>query len=280
MNATTDFLRCPVCKGKLELGLPSIHNGSGEFILTCRPCSKEFISRNNILNFNPESDHERMSARMNFFRALNCAFYTPLTNFMFRFCGGADKARHEVLDRLEIRPGFKVLETGVGCGDNFPYLYKRAENLELFGLDNQYGMLRRCRSNMKKWKIKGELYLGDAEELPFRDHYFDVVFHLGAINLFRNKEKAIHEMIRVAKPGTPIIIADETEKAARYFEIFTGKMEKVVPPVGLIPGSAENIRLDTIWKGFGYLIEFMTCQDHQNINRVRTDKVSAQINMF
>ena len=38
----------------------------------------------------------------------------------------------------------------------------------------------------------------------------DVVFHVGGINFFSDKQKAIDEMLRVAKPGTKIMIADET----------------------------------------------------------------------
>lgn len=39
---------------------------------------------------------------------------------------------------------------------------------------------------------------------------FDVVFHVGGINFFNDKQKAINEMLRVAKPSTKIMIADET----------------------------------------------------------------------
>jgi hypothetical protein len=65
-------------------------------------------------------------------------------------------------------------------------------------------------------------------------------------------------MIRVAKPGTKIVIADESDKANKYYSIFLGKQEKVVPPVDLIPSGMLDIRLDTIWRGFGYAIDFRT----------------------
>jgi hypothetical protein len=60
----------------------------------------------------------------------------------------------------------------------------------------------------------------------------------------------------VAKPGTRIVLADETEKATRLFAIFVGKHEPIVPPVDLIPGSMQQIKLEIIWKGYGYLITF------------------------
>ena len=49
----------------------------------------------------------------------------------------------------------------------------------------------------------------NAEDLPFADNMFDVVFHVGGINFFSDQQKAINEMLRVAKPSTKIMIADE-----------------------------------------------------------------------
>ena len=49
-----------------------------------------------------------------------------------------------------------------------------------------------------------------AEDLPFADNSFDIVYHIGGINFFNDKAKAMQEMLRVAKPGTKLLIADET----------------------------------------------------------------------
>ena len=70
-------------------------------------------------------------------------------------------------------------------------------------------------------------------------------------------------MIRVARPGTKIVIADETEKADRLRDKFIvpllrGKRDRVFPPVDLVPGTMTGVRLDTIWNGYGYRIEFRT----------------------
>jgi len=75
-------------------------------------------------------------------------------------------------------------------------------------------MLRKCRKNLRKWKRAAKLFHGEAEHLPFRDEV-DVVFHVGGINFFNDKAGAIQEMVRVAKPGTKIVIVDETEKLVK-----------------------------------------------------------------
>ena len=113
----------------------------------------------------------------------------------------------------------------MGAGENLLRISKMAQNLTFYAIDIQKQMMRNCRRNLNMWQVPAGVYRADAEELPFRDEKFDVVFHLGAINLFSNKKKAIDEMIRVAKPGTKIVIADETEKAGRLFNFITGSKD-------------------------------------------------------
>ena len=82
--------------------------------------------------------------------------------------------------------------------------------LDLTGADLSLGMLERCRDVWRKKAAGLDLVHCNAEDLPFADNMFDVVFHVGGINFFSDKQKAINEMLRVAKPGTKIMIADET----------------------------------------------------------------------
>lgn len=62
-------------------------------------------------------------------------------------------------------------------------------------------MLRQCLKNLKRFKREAELFLGNAKELPFGNESFDAVFHAGGINFFSEKEKAVEEMIRIARPS-------------------------------------------------------------------------------
>ena len=141
---------------------------------------------------------------------------------------------------LEIKPGDTVLETSVGTGLNFKYL---PHGVKLFGLDLSAEMLARCQANLHRWELEADLFLGNAEELPFANDSMDVVFHAGGINFFTDRAKAIGEMIRVAKPGSRIVIADETEEYVKNsYErnpIMRGKVknrqEAVSAPVDLVP---------------------------------------------
>lgn len=248
-RSVAEKLCCPACKGEL------IHEPDNN-PLTCNKCGVRYGHSGTYYDFLEGAGLVFKNRREKFFRLVLAKVYTPLTNMMFLLCGGPKSARDEVMGRLRVKPGDDVLETGLGYGENFLWLASRTEGLHLYGLDIQKEMMSHCVSNLHRWKIPAELARADAQKLPYRDNAFDVVFHLGAINLFEDKGLAIREMIRVAKSGTHIVIADETEKAGRLFNIFTGSAEKVVPPVELVPADMKNITLSTIWRGYGYVIEF------------------------
>ena len=71
-------------------------------------------------------------------------------------------------------------------------------------------MLRRARRNWQK-RLNLSLVHCAAEDLPFADNSFDIVFHVGGINFFSDKRRALAEMLRVAKPHTKLMVADETQ---------------------------------------------------------------------
>jgi len=171
------------------------------------------------------------------------------------------RMRQGFLEEIEVKETGRVLEVSVGTGLNIPFL---PQTVEFYGLDISWGMLRKCRRNLKSWRREAHLSLGAAEELPFQDEVFDVVFHFGGINFFTDRSRAISEMIRVAKPGTKIVISDETEKhvksqyekvplAGKYFQ---NRKETVRAPIELVPASMLDVRLKEFRAGRIYCLTF------------------------
>jgi ubiquinone/menaquinone biosynthesis C-methylase UbiE len=265
-RACLDILCCPLCKTPFRIegeGTNTEQIMEGE--LLCQGCGKRFPIVNGIVRFiKREEFGEADRKHENFRRYFYSYIYDLFTKFEFTFCGGEKKARHDCLERLEIRPGSRILETGIGTGSNLPYLKESLGDGCFFGIDISSSMLRKCRKNLKKWGCPAEIFLARAENLPFKNGSFDTVFHLGAINLFENKQQAIEEMIRVARPGTKVVIADENEEADKLRDklliprLVFGKREEVVPPIDMVPKTMTDIRLNTIWNGLGYCIDFRT----------------------
>ena len=180
--------------------------------------------------------------------------------FWIKF-GGERKFREPFLIELTIEDTDKVLEISTGTGDNFRFLNK---NADYYGVDISMGMLRQAKKHLKKWKVKSTLIHGEGENLPFKDNFFDVVFHCGGINFFNDKQKAINEMIRVAKSGTKILIVDETDKLVKanyqknpFIKNDFKDAEKAKIPVDLVPSDMINIGVDIICKGLMYKLTFI-----------------------
>jgi len=123
-------------------------------------------------------------------------------------------------------------------------------------------MLANCQINLRRWQMNADLYLCNAESLPFADSKFDVVFHVGGINFFNDRAKAIREMIRVARPGSLLLIADETEKHVKeVYErglggFYKNRKAPVSAPVELVPPEMRDIHLESLKSGMFYALTF------------------------
>lgn len=259
-----DLLACPTCHTGLTFqGDDStlIENGT----LTCERCGKIYPIQKGIPQFIEQTTLAGFNRRFSHLYDLFSYFYRAFSKAAFAYIGMKEgTARREVTDRLQPGGG-KVLEVSIGPGVNLPYLMERKDVGEVIGLDISPGQLERCRGYLRKQGWQVDLCLGSAEELPFHDNTFDGVFHVGGINFFNDKGAAIHEMIRVAKPGAHILVADENEKGARAYEktfpgfkkSFDKPRSQITPPIELVPPEMKETRLFNIWKDWLYCIEFI-----------------------
>jgi ubiquinone/menaquinone biosynthesis C-methylase UbiE/uncharacterized protein YbaR (Trm112 family) len=254
-----DLYACPECLGTLTLISLQAEGG-----YLCPACQKVYPIVDGIPHFIETQILTGLNKRFSQMYDWFSWGYRAFSRVAFAYIGMTEEqARREVTNRLDPKGG-RILEVSIGPGVNLPYLIGRADVGEIYGLDISPGQLSRCREYVahRGWNI--QLQLGNGEQLPFQDNSFDGVFHLGGINFFNNKKKAIEEMIRVAKPGTRILICDENEKGAQAYERFLPSFKKnagkqrfaVVPPVDLLPPDMQEVRLFEVWNGWLYSIEF------------------------
>jgi ubiquinone/menaquinone biosynthesis C-methylase UbiE len=275
-SSSLSMLRCPYCGGELAFEGQPAGNHLLHGHLVCQQCQRRFPIKAGIPHFIRNEELVGLNRKYARLYNLISPFYDAnffIANYVRRqfFPAGEEKARREVVERLEIKSGSRILETGIGSGANVPYLLPMASSLEIFGLDIAGRSLQQCNRRSKDWGVELELFLGKGESLPYHDETFDVVFHVGGINAFSGKEQAIAEMIRVARPGTRIVIADEVEEVATeasllsrlgvllFFgrrlteEIYSFRPDDLLE---LIPKAMMEVALGTIWEGKGYLLEF------------------------
>ncbi len=187
-------LRCPYCIGTLT-AMPST--------LTCAGCGSGYPLRDGILVIKERSEDNNGVAQ---------EFYdSPLwPRFRFWekftwFCnGGERRARNQVLKHLPGRPNLRLLDVAVGDGVYLPWM---PQHWQVVGIDLTWSQLRACQARAGTRPVR--LIQGEAESLPLNDAQFDAVLSIGAFNYFNDPEGALREMVRVARPGAPIVISDE-----------------------------------------------------------------------
>jgi ubiquinone/menaquinone biosynthesis C-methylase UbiE len=182
-------------------------------------------------------------------------FYDIITKIFARIKSGSEKNRlMQYLSLLEIKDSDKVIEISIGTGRNIKYLNPQAE---YYGIDISLGMLKRCRVKMKRLKREITLIQAEAECLPLRDESFDVVFSAGGFNFFNDPGKAVTEMLRIAKPGTRLLITDETEKLRlKYAKNDFYKGNKIKNPAEYLPDYCRDVEYKEICAGDLYVLTF------------------------
>ncbi len=258
---TVSMLCNPYTHVSLKLIREHEPDGAWQEFLEDIQTGEKFIFHNGIPVLYDISRLEGYNLQYNAFYRRVAKFYDlALKTLAFFYGSGETNFRKQYLELLEIQKDSKVLEISVGTGTNLSLLPPFAR---CYGLDLSWEMLSQCQKNIIRWKRKVELFYGNAEELPFHDAMFDVVFHVGGINAFSDRSKAVHEMIRVSCPGTKIIIVDETAKMMKALswmpsarKMITEWGDRFEAPVNLVPSEMREIQVNTIVKGFFYVLSF------------------------
>jgi ubiquinone/menaquinone biosynthesis C-methylase UbiE len=176
-----------------------------------------------------------------------------------------NKVRNENISKLEWRDNCSVLYVSIGTGRDLQFIPATVnkKTLDIVGVDISMGMLKQCKKTYGK-KLNLSLINCCAEDLPFNDNEFDIVFHVGGINFFNGKQLAINEMIRVAKKGTKILIADETadfvekqyKKSGFTKNYFAGQTFDLRGLEAMIPNTVTEKTTELLWEDRFYCITF------------------------
>jgi ubiquinone/menaquinone biosynthesis C-methylase UbiE len=95
--------------------------------------------------------------------------------------------------------GKKVLD--VGCGAGVDLLRFARGGAVCTGVDISPSAIELARKNAEYQKLDVDLRVADAEDLPFDEGTFDLVFAHGVIQYSNSTQRVIDECRRVLKPG-------------------------------------------------------------------------------
>jgi demethylmenaquinone methyltransferase/2-methoxy-6-polyprenyl-1,4-benzoquinol methylase len=102
-----------------------------------------------------------------------------------------------------------ILDIATGTGD-FAVEALKLNPTKIIGIDISQGMLDMGITKMKNKKVDDiiDLCLGDSENLPFDDNYFDGYTVGFGVRNFENLEKGLAEMLRVLKVSGRAVILE------------------------------------------------------------------------
>ncbi|KUJ93596.1 MAG: Chloroplast inner envelope membrane protein [Archaeoglobus fulgidus] len=114
----------------------------------------------------------------------------------------SDKMRKTVVDMADIDAESLVLEVGCGTGFTTEEIVRRIGEERVVAVDITPEQMMKARAKMGGVNY----FLGDAENLPFKDNSFDAAISAGSIEYWPNPQKGIEEMARVTKNGGKVVI--------------------------------------------------------------------------
>jgi ubiquinone/menaquinone biosynthesis C-methylase UbiE len=112
----------------------------------------------------------------------------------------------ELATLCHIERGSKILDVAAGTGESACYLQENFGS-QVVGIDASDHMVERARKKRAERALSVEFQRGDAHSLPFEANTFDAVISECTICIL-DKDRAIREMVRVAKPGGYVGIHD------------------------------------------------------------------------
>lgn len=258
---TLEILCSPVERAPLQFESRPAINGDATQFLVNHEHGLEFPIRDGIPIFVEPNAITGINSRFRRIYDSWAPFYDLLSKVGLFILGVSEhKLRREFIEKLEITNGGRVLSTSVGTGSDLSVIPR---SCKYYGLDLSAGMLRVCQNRVERLGTLAELFLGQAEHLPFKDETFEVVYQMGGINFFNDQGQAIREMVRVAKNGSKIVIMDETEKVARALENIPGinawfrhHRRPIIPPTALIPAGMEEVESCELYDGQAWFVSF------------------------
>lgn len=119
-----------------------------------------------------------------------------------------------------------VLDVGSGTGVLSLVLAEMGHRVT--GVDLAEAMVQKARDKFKKHHLAGEFTVGDAENLPFEEHTFDIVINRHVVWSLTDPKRAFKEWKRVLKPGGKLVIIDgnwgKNTSPGRRIRCFLGRV--------------------------------------------------------
>jgi len=179
----------------------------------------------------------------------------------------------ELLAWLAVPSGGRWLDVGCGTGVLSGAIARHSDPSMLVGIDASDGFLEYAREHVGDGRAT--FRVADAEALPFEDACFDAVVSGLVLNFIPSPERALAEMVRVARPGGTVAAyvwdyaegmqlmrhfwdaaaaldpdARELDEGRRFPICRPGPLEQLFEHAGLEAVAVRSIDVPTVFRDF------------------------------
>lgn len=125
--------------------------------------------------------------------------------------GGADTTK-EFVEKLELKPGHKVLDVGCGIGGGDFYMAEKFE-ADVIGIDLSINMVSFALERAIGRKCFVEFEVADCTLKEYPENTFDVIYSRDTILHIHDKLSLFKKFLKWLKPGGKVLISDYCKKA-------------------------------------------------------------------
>ena len=148
-----------------------------------------------------------------------------------------------------VPPG-RILEVGIGTGNNFPFY--EADGRSFVGVELSAGMLTLARSRAEELGTPVALVRADVQHLPFQDGTFDAVVASLIFCCVPDPIRGLREVARVCRPEGSVVLLEHGRTSG-----LLGLLLDAVDPLVAWLGQGEHLnrRTEELVRAAGLAIE-------------------------
>lgn len=159
-----------------------------------------------------------------------------------------NESRESAVRNLNVKPGERVLEVGVGTGIALP-LYP--PHCHITAIDLSANMLKKAKQRMCTHQLTHvELLRMDAGNMEFPDDSFDTVMAAYVVTAVPDYRRVMAEMIRVCRPAGRIILLNHFSNGNKII----AALEKAISPLCKHLGFRTDLSLHHVLEGTSLLV--------------------------
>ena len=264
-TSNLSMYKCPLTGTKLTIKSNQVE---GEKIMGGLLISKEadrnFVIKEGCIDFiTPEQELKGASFARQYYSEI-AKTYDENVHITFELYNEEElDIRSRMIDLLELKPDYKVLEVSAGTGKDSELISKRLnKNGGLWMLDISPDMMAYNMERMKDAEIPIEHVIASACALPFEDDSFDALYCFSGVGHFPDLPKGLQEMARVVKPGGKVVFCEknvpEWLRDTKYGKICINNNPMFEDPVPLkyIPIEARDCGVRWINGNVHYVFDY------------------------